>query len=94
MAKKISSKDAAKSLLENISKPAAKDTILPETNQKSESINMHNFDTEKKQLKQKSVYLTEQQIKAIKLKTIQSDSSDHKDDSAVIRAAINAYLGL
>lgn len=48
----------------------------------------------KEKLKQKTVYLTDNQIKAIKLKTIESDLLEHKDDSAVIRAAIDAYLNL
>lgn len=83
-----------KSIPVQVGKPESTlENAAPEMNQ-NQSTN-HNATTKiKVKLKQKSVYLTDKQIKAIKLKTIESEDPRHKDISSVIRAAIDEYLQL
>lgn len=98
MAKEKSSKNAVKNMFENdtqalnisksttqekIEKPLSIDTVEEIKSEPS---------AKKDKLIPRTIYLTKEQIKAIKLKTIESDLPEHKDISAVVRTALNQYL--
>lgn len=98
MAKGQSSKGAAKRMLyEPTDEKRFEETqpkSIPIINAPEKPNNILSSSEKKDKLKPKTVYLSEKQIKAIKLKTIESNIPEHKDDSAVIRTAIDVYLNL
>ena len=90
-------KEPSKTNYENDDEQISEDNT--ETNQITESTSLSTEQSVTEPIKNdldeyvhKSFYITKRQVKAIKIRAATSDKPEEKDYSAIIRAALDAYL--
>lgn len=96
MAKNVRSQNAAQKILENIPTPKVTSDVkkTPEQLESKLSPTEQDKDVIQEEFTRASLYLPKSLLKAVKLKTIESDDPDHKTISSIVRAALKQYLQL